>query len=175
MPLKLVFLRPQSCSRLKPYYSSTITTVKVLKHQIEPPSQGHLETTKHDAVRTCENVCQQIMESPEVESPQMWVRPQLVFAGSSPSPIAIGGPFPQAKSPSLPALSLPLPPTPLDSFCDAPGRGGPVWCGGRGPRVQGGGGVEGRALQQYLGPDPHLGVLDEDNPLVNVNSPALIL
>ena len=29
MPLKIVFLRPQNWSRLKPYYSSTITAVKV--------------------------------------------------------------------------------------------------------------------------------------------------
>ena len=64
----------------------------------------------------------------------------------------------EGPPPSLPALSLPHPPTPLGSFCNAPGRGGPIWCWGRGPRVQGG--VEGRALQRYLGPDPHLGVLD---------------
>ena len=30
MPLKIVFLRPQNWSRLKPYYSSTMTTVKAL-------------------------------------------------------------------------------------------------------------------------------------------------
>ena len=88
----------------------------------------------------------------------MWVWPQLVLEGSPPIPHCNRRALPSSQSPSLPALSLPLPPTPLGSFCNAPGRGGPVWCGGRGSRVQGG--VEGRALQRYLGPDPHLGVLD---------------
>ena len=68
--------------------------------------------------------------------------------------------LPSSQSPSLPSLSLPLPPTPLGSFCNAPGRGGPVWCGGMGPRVHGGGGVEGGGLQRDLGPDPHLGALE---------------
>ena len=71
----------------------------------------------------------------------MWVWPQLVFGGSPPSPIIIGGPFPQAKPlPSLPSPSL-FPPPPLALFARlregaAQAGGG----GGRGPRAQGGGG-----------------------------------
>ena len=78
--------------------------------------------------------------------------------------------LPSSQTPSLPALSFPLPPTPLGSFCEAPGGGGPGWCRGRGPRAQGGGGggvlgrkgVEGGGggSKRHLGPDPHLGVLD---------------
>ena len=94
---------------------------------------------------------------PSWEPPDVGLAPTGVWRAPPPSPVAIGGPFPQAKAlPSPPSPSLP--PTPLGSFCKAPGRGGPVWSGGRGPRVQGGG--EGRAFQRYLGPDPHLGVLD---------------
>ena len=33
--------------------------------------------------------------------------------------------LPSSQTPSLPALSFPLPPTPLGSFCKAPGGGGP--------------------------------------------------
>ena len=61
--------------------------------------------------------------------------------------------------PFPPRPLLPSSPHPLGYFCNAPGRGGLAWCGGRGPRVQGGG-VEGGVLQRYLGPDPHLGALD---------------
>ena len=51
-----------------------------------------------------------------IGSPQMWVWPQLVFGGSPPSRIAIGGPFPQAKAlPSPPSPSL-FPPPPLALF-----------------------------------------------------------
>ena len=89
-------------------------------------------------------------------APQMWVWPQLLFGGSPPIPIAIGGPFPQAKAlPSPPSPSL-FPPTPLGSFCNAPGvRDGAAQSGvgGGGPR----GGWRGRALQRYLGPDPPKG------------------
>ena len=67
--------------------------------------------------------------------------------------------LPSSQSPSLPALSLPLPPTPLGSFCNAGAAQSGV---GRGPRVQGG---EGRALQRHLGPDPHLGELSENYSL----------
>ena len=75
----------------------------------------------------------------------MWVWPQLVFGGSPPpSPLAIGGPFPQAKAlPSPPSSSL------------FPERGGPVWCGGRGPRVQGG--VAGEGPPALLGARPTSG------------------
>ena len=63
-----------------------------------------------------------------LESPQMWVWPQLMFGGSPPSPIVIGGPFPQAKS-------LPSPP-----FLQGSGRGRPKLVERRGPSAQGGGG-----------------------------------
>ena len=88
----------------------------------------------------------------------MWVWPQLVFGGPPPSPIVIGGPFPQAKPlPSPPSPSL-FPPHPLGSFCKAPGGGGPGrWGGGVLWRngVEGGG-----ALQAALGARPTSGVLD---------------
>ena len=59
---------------------------------------------------------------------------------SPPYPIVTGGPFPQAKPlPSPPSPSL-FHPTPLGSFCKAPGRGGPGWWGGG---VLGRKGVEG--------------------------------
>ena len=49
---------------------------------------------------------------------------------SPPSPIVIGGPFPQAKPlPSRPLLPSSPPPL-LGSFCKAPGGGGPGWWGG---------------------------------------------
>ena len=64
--------------------------------------------------------------------------------GSGPNWCLEGPPHPplQLEDPSLkpkPFPPRPLPPSsphPLGSFCNAPGR----WCGGRGPRVQGGGG-----------------------------------
>ena len=82
-----------------------------------------------------------------------------MFGGSPPHPPL------QLEDPSL--NPKPFPPRPLPpssphppwfflQCSGSPGRGGPVWCGGRGPR----GGWGGRALQRYLGPDPHLGVLD---------------
>ena len=63
--------------------------------------------------------------------------------------------LPSSQTPSLPALSFPLPPTPLGSFCKAPGGGGPGWWGGRvlGRKgVAGGGG-----LQAALGARPTSG------------------
>ena len=102
------------------------------------------------------------------ESPQMWVWPQLVFGGSPPSPHCNWRTLPSSQSPSLPALSLPLPPTPLALFAmlreSGTGRPSLVW----GEESQGG--WRGRGLQRYLrylGPDPHLGVLDP-NPSKNV-------
>ena len=65
----------------------------------------------------------------------------------------------QLEDPSLKPKALPSPPSPslfphppwLFLQCSgSPGRGGPVWCGGRDPR----GGWRGRALQRHLGPDP---------------------
>ena len=70
------------------------------------------------------------------EPPDVGLAPTGVCRVSPPSPIAIGGPFPQANPlPSPPSPSL-FPPTPLGSFCKAPGGGGPGWWGGRGPRAK---------------------------------------
>ena len=60
-------------------------------------------------------------------------------------------PFPPRPLPP----SSPHPPWLFWQCSRSPGRGGPIWCGGRGPR----GGRE-RVLQRHLGPDPHLGVLE---------------
>ena len=89
----------------------------------------------------------------------MGLAPTDVWRVSPPVPHCNWRTLPSSQSPSLPALSLSLPPTPLGSFCNAPGvRDGAAQSGGaRGPR----GGWRGRALQRYLGPDPHLGVLDD--------------
>ena len=77
--------------------------------------------------------------------------------------------LPSSQTPSLPALSFPLPPHPPWLFCKAPegaaqaGGGGGV-LGRKG--VEGGGvlgrkGVEGGGgSKRHLGPDPHLEVLD---------------
>ena len=89
-----------------------------------------------------------------------------------PSPMVVGGPLPPSQTPSLPALSVPLPPTPLGSFCKAPGGGGPGWWEGRGPRAQGGGGGGGGASKPHLGADPHLGVLDQLAPGPFLNGPS---
>ena len=72
----------------------------------------------------------------------MWVWPQLVFGGFPPSPVAIGGPFPQAKAlPSPPSPSLPPPPLALfamlqDGAAQSGVGGGVLGCkggGGEGP------------------------------------------
>ena len=72
----------------------------------------------------------------------MWVWPQLAFGGSPPSPIAIGGPFPQAKA----LLSRPLPPSsPRPSWLF-------LQCSGRGrPRLVGEGSL-GRGVVEGQGP-----------------------
>ena len=98
----------------------------------------------------------------------MWVWPQLVFGGSPPIPHCDWRTLPSSQTPSLLALSFPLPPTPLGSFCKALGGGGPGRRGGRGPRAQGGGG--GGASKRHLGPDPHLGVLEEFSPRTEILS-----
>ena len=54
-------------------------------------------------------------------------------------------PFPPRPLPP----SSPHPPWLFLQCSGSPGRGGPVWCGGRGPG--------GRALQRYLGPKPTSG------------------
>ena len=91
----------------------------------------------------------------------MGLAPTGVWRVPPPIPHCNWRTLPSSQSPSLPALSLPLPPTTLGSFCNAPGvRDGAAQSG-----VGGGvlGGWRGRALQRYLGPDPHLGVLDSTN------------
>ena len=90
-----------------------------------------------------------------VGSPQMWVWPQLVFGGSPPSPIVIGGPFHQAKPlPSPPSPSL-FPPPPLALFARLREGAAQAGGGGRGPRAQGGRG--GGGLQPALGARPTSG------------------
>ena len=77
-----------------------------------------------------------------------------------PSPIVIGGPFPQAKPlPSPPSPSL-FPPPPLALFASS-GRGRP----------------RGGASKWLLGPDPHLGVLDKrnNNKLARVAQQNLVM
>ena len=73
------------------------------------------------------------------EPPDVGLAPTGVW-GSPPIPHCNWRTLPSSQTPSLPALSFPLPPTPLGSFCKAPGRGGPSWWGGG---VLGRKGVEG--------------------------------
>ena len=90
---------------------------------------------------------------------RFWEPPDVGLASTGvwrvpPSPIAIGGPFPQANPlPSLPSPSF-FPPHPLGSFGKAPGGGGSGWWGGG---VLGRRGVEGGALQAALGARPTSG------------------
>ena len=92
------------------------------------------------------------------EPPDVGPAPTGVWRVPPPCPIAIGGPFPQAKALPSPPSPSPLPPTPLALFAMLRGSGTErpslVW----GEESQGG--WRGRGLQRYLGPDPHLGVLD---------------
>ena len=79
----------------------------------------------------------------------MWVWPQLVFGGPPPSPIVIGGPFPQAKPlPSPPSPSV-FPPPLLALFARLR-EGRPRLVGGRGPSAQGGGGRGGPTARAGL-------------------------
>ena len=63
--------------------------------------------------------------------------------------------LPSSHSPSFTTLSLPLPPTPPGSFCNAPEEGRHGWCGGEVlPRVRGG--VRGGGPSKlHLRLDPH--------------------
>ena len=95
----------------------------------------------------------------DVESPQMWVWPQLPFGRSPPhSPPCNWRTLPSSHSPSLPALLLPLPPTPWLML---------RWSGRGRPRLLWGRGIRRRELEaerptkRHLGPDPHLGVLKD--------------
>ena len=89
-------------------------------------------------------------------SPQMWVRPQLVFGGSPSHPHCNWRTLPSSQTPSLPALSFPLPPTPLCSFSRPPQGRGPVF-GGGGLGALGRKGVGGAGLQSSLGARPTFG------------------
>ena len=76
-----------------------------------------------------------------VESPQMWVWPQLPFGGSPQ-----GNWRTLSSSHSLSIPTLPLPPTPHGSFFNALGnaawaRGGVHGCGGGGPSMCASGGI----------------------------------
>ena len=72
-------------------------------------------------------------------APRCGSGPNWCLEGSPPSPILIGGPFPQAKPlPSPPSPSL-FPPPPLALFARLR-EGAAQAGGGRGPRVQGDGG-----------------------------------
>ena len=91
-----------------------------------------------------------------IGSPPMWVWPQLVFGGSPPIPHCNWRTLPSSHKalPSPPSPSL-LPPTPLGSFCNAPGvRDGAAQSG-----VGGGvlGGVEGEGPPAVLGARPTSG------------------
>ena len=59
-----------------------------------------------------------------VESPQIWVWPQMPFAGSTPTAHCKWGTFASSQSPPCPS-SRRRP----GSFCDAPGGGNLGWCG----------------------------------------------
>ena len=73
------------------------------------------------------------------EPPDVGLTPTGVWT-SPPIPHCNWRTLPSSQTPSLPALSFPLPPTPLGSFCKAPGGGGPGWWRGG---VLGRKGVEG--------------------------------
>ena len=78
-----------------------------------------------------------------IESPQMWVWPQLPFGGSPHPAMAIGGPFPQAPAfPSPPSASL-FPPPPWLFF---------RYCGRRRPRLVWGEGFKGARGVEGEGP-----------------------
>ena len=85
------------------------------------------------------------------EPPDVGLAPTGVWRVPPHPPLQLEDPFPQAKSPSLPALSLPL----LGSFCNAPG----VRDAGRPSLVGGGvlGGVEGDGPPAVLGARPTSG------------------
>ena len=95
------------------------------------------------------------------EPPDVGLAPTGVWRVPAQSPIVIGGPFPQAKplpssqTPSLPALSFPLPPPPW-LFLQGSGWGQSRLVRGRGLRAQGGG-WGGGGLQAALGARPTSG------------------
>ena len=88
----------------------------------------------------------------------MWVWPQLVFGGSPTIPHSNWRTLPSSQSPPFPpppSLSL-FPPHPFPLFAILRDEAAHAGGAGRVLRRRGGG-WRGRALQRYLGPDPHLG------------------
>ena len=110
------------------------------------PKNFSLHSSKEKLVSDLLSFCREILALPKsciqslpavlsrvMESPQMWVWPQLPFGG--PPPKAVGRPFPQAAA--LPSPPLPLPPTPLTLFAKLLERA--AWLTwGRGHRGRGG-------------------------------------
>ena len=102
--------------------------------------------------------------TPLLGAPRCGSGPNWCLEGPPPGPHCNWRTLPSSQTPSLPALSFPLPPPhPPWLFLQGSGRGRPGWWGrGRGPRAQGGEGVGG-ASKRSLGPDPHLGALHVDS------------
>ena len=99
--------------------------------------------------------------STNLGAPRCGSGPNWCLEGPPPSPIAIGGPFPQAKAlPSPPSPSL-FPPPPLALFAML--RDGAAQSGVGAGVLECRGGWRGGRLQRDLGPDPHLGALDKRN------------
>ena len=102
-------------------------------------------------------------QSTHIHGSNFWEPPDVGLAPTgvwrvTPTPHSNWRTLPSSQPPSLPALSFPLPPTPLGFFCKAPGGGGPSWWGGG---VLGRKGVEGGGgSKRHLGLDPHLGALE---------------
>ena len=97
-----------------------------------------------------------------VGSPQMGLAPTGVWR-VPPIPHCNWRTLPSSQTHSLPALSFPLPPSPLGSFCKAPGGGGPGWWGGGVPRrkgVKGGWPPSGTWGQTHIWGHSNLGVSD---------------
>ena len=98
----------------------------------------------------------------------MGLAPTGVWRVPPPSPIAIGGPFPQAKAlPSPPSPSL-FPPPPLGSFCNALGVRDRAAQSGVGGGVLGG--VEGEGPPAVLGARPTSGGTRENQTNLKNNS-----
>ena len=91
--------------------------------------------------------------SVQLESPQMWVWPQLPFGGHPPPPRQLEDLL-SSQSPSSP--TLPLFPHPPGSFCNAPG-----WATWAGVEEAAHGGGRGGSSKRHLGPDPHLGAFEQ--------------
>ena len=85
----------------------------------------------------------------------MWVWPQLVFGGRPPIPPCKWRTLPSSQTPSLPALSFPLAPTPPLALFARPREGAAQACGGGGgvlrrKGVEGGGPQSGAWGQTHI-------------------------